>query len=380
MSPSTSVKRVVVAMSGGVDSSVAALLCKESGAETIGVSMQVWDYRNHGGSASRATCCAPSDFCDARAVAHKLGVPFYVFDFEEKFRDVVIQKFVKTYERGQTPNPCVDCNHKVKFRELRDRVANLGFGDVATGHYARIEKSSQGFHLLRGRDPLKDQSYFLYNLLQVELGSTLFPVGDMEKSQVRELAREHGLVTAEKPESQDICFVSGSIEEFLVRLGARKTAGKIVTRSGQVLGDHENICSLTVGQRKGLRIGGVAEPLYVLEVDVERQRVVVGAREDLERESFLVGEVNWVAPTLSNRGLTDSLEVLAQLRYRHPGVRVRLTPRAATQEEGCGEVAVQFLEDWSTVTPGQAAVFYSLDNREVLGGGRIVLRSQQVDQ
>ena len=207
---------IVVAMSGGVDSSVAAyLLAKtrvETGVQLVGVSMQVWDYKKNSAENSRATCCSPADFCDARRVAATLDIPYYVVDFEETFQREVIQRFVESYQRGLTPNPCIDCNSKVKFRELRERAKGFGCSHVATGHYARSTKSVAGFHLLRGRDLEKDQSYFLYTCRQEELEQTLFPVGDYTKPEIREIAREAGLLTADKPESQDICFVAGSVK------------------------------------------------------------------------------------------------------------------------------------------------------------------------
>ncbi|MFO0416139.1 MAG: MnmA/TRMU family protein, partial [Pseudomonadota bacterium] len=192
----TKLPSVVVAMSGGVDSSVAAALLAKQGYPLIGVSMQVWDYKKNSSENSRATCCSPADFCDARMVASKLDIPFYVVDFEETFEREVINRFVETYQRGLTPNPCIDCNSKVKFRELRERASYFGCSHVATGHYARVRESEQGFHLLRGRDRDKDQSYFLYTCRQDELGKTLFPVGDYTKPEIRELARQAGLATA----------------------------------------------------------------------------------------------------------------------------------------------------------------------------------------
>ncbi len=356
---------IAVAMSGGVDSSVAALLLREEGYHPVGISMQVWDYRNHGGSSSRATCCAPNDFMDARRVAAKIGVPYYVFNFEEVFRNEVIDRFVETYERGETPNPCIDCNQRVKFRALRERAGAVGARAVATGHYAQVQRSPEGWHLLRGADPEKDQSYFLYNLTQSDLAETIFPVGAMSKAEVREIARQHGLVTAEKPDSQDICFVSGSVSAFVDRIGrARPQPGAIRSVTGEVLGRHEGVHHFTVGQRRGLQIGGEAEPLYVVTIEPDTRTVIVGPRHALENRSFEVGLATWSTPNPPAVG--ETIPALVQVRHRHRGEKSRVT-RVSNDS-----FQVEFEESWVAVSPGQAAVVYSTDNREVLGGGRIV--------
>jgi len=369
--------RIVVAMSGGVDSSVAALLLKEMGQEVLGVSMQVWDYRNNGGSRSRATCCSPDDFNDARRVAGVLSVPFYVFDFENVFREKVIDRFVASYRSGLTPNPCVDCNNNVKFKELRTRALSFGGSHVATGHYAQIEERADGFHLLRGADSKKDQSYFLYGLTQDELAQTLFPVGHLTKEEVRAHARRSSLITADKAESQDICFVEGSVDSFIAQQGGRSPAGNIVDVTGRLMGAHDGIHSFTVGQRKGLQIGGSEQPLYVVEIIPEENLVVVGHREALERRSFTVQEVSWTAPQVLeklSKGEKCTFSCRAQVRYRHSGLPVTVTINPAEKDK----VTVQFGEEWSALSPGQAAVFYDEANIEVLGGGRIS-RDQRLD-
>lgn len=369
MEKSAAPMSVVVAMSGGVDSSVAAYLLSKQGLPLVGVSMQVWDYKQNSAENSRATCCSPADFCDARRVAAALDIPYYVVDFESTFQREVIQRFVDTYKQGLTPNPCIDCNSKVKFRELRERARSFGCSHIATGHYARIRKSEEGYHLLRGRDLEKDQSYFLYTCLQEELGQTLFPVGEYTKPEIRELAREAGLVTAEKPESQDICFVAGSVQDFVAKIGGRKPRGSFVTKDGAKVGEHDGIHRYTVGQRRGLNLGGNAEPLYVVEIDVAQDRVIVGPKEDLKRESFMVSEMHWVSPRWRREileGTGDAeREVTVQVRSRHRGVRAKV--RVLSQDR----CLVSWNDDWAAVSPGQAAVMYDVHNEELLAGGRI---------
>jgi tRNA-uridine 2-sulfurtransferase len=357
-------------MSGGVDSSVAAMLLAQEGHEVIGVSMQVWDYRKSGGCDSRKTCCSPDDFTDARKVAASFNIPYYVFDFEQTFRREVIDRFVKTYQIGKTPNPCIDCNSKVKFRELRDRAKSMRCDAVATGHYARIKKGEQGYHLLRASYREKDQSYFLYGALQQELAETLFPVGHMTKDQVRELARSAGIGTAEKPESQDICFVSGTVTDFIEKLAGKGKSGQMLLKDGTVIGEHQGLYSYTVGQRRGIGIGGSAEPLYVLELDSARNALILGPKHELERVHFDVEECNWVSPTILPSINTAAFPLvfncIAQVRSRHLG-----SPAQVTVDQA-GRCRVCFTGESATVSPGQAAVFYSEDNEELLGGGRII--------
>ncbi|HMO17481.1 MAG TPA: tRNA 2-thiouridine(34) synthase MnmA [Oligoflexia bacterium] len=369
-------KRVVLAMSGGVDSCAAGILLHDAGYEVIGISMQVWDYRTHGGNSKRATCCSPSDFDDARKIAERRGFPFYVFDFEDSFKENVIDKFVNTYLAGKTPNPCLDCNRKVKFHELRQRARSFSAHKIATGHYARIRNKSDGKKgLFTARDLNKDQSYFLYALREQELLETIFPVGDMLKSEVREILSNDGYSLSSKPESQDICFVSGTVSDFIEKKGVKSRPGLIINKNGEFLGNHEGIFNYTVGQRKGLGISS-HNPLYVISIEPENNRVVVGNREDLERDSFSASEVNWIQgswPIDHNGGFIKPLRVIAKLRYRHEGVICEVMPAENDPDQS---VTVRFVDDWTAVSPGQAVVFYSENQepdgaREVLGGGII---------
>jgi tRNA-specific 2-thiouridylase len=369
----TASKRTVVAMSGGVDSCVAAILLKQAGYDIVGISMQVWDYKRNGGSASRATCCAPSDFDDARSIAESIGFPFYVFDFEETFKREVIDRFVSSYLAGQTPNPCLDCNRRVKFHELRQRAGLLGYPAVATGHYARIRPKVEGnLGLYTARDVTKDQSYFLYELTQQDLRTTLFPVGDILKSEAREILLRNGYSIASKPESQDICFVGDTAGKFVERQsGVKPPAGKILLTDGTIVGEHEGIHQFTVGQRRGLRVSS-EHPLYVVSIDEGLNAVTLGQRHELERKGFYVHAASWVGGMPTKWPLT----VKAKLRYRHEGVLCKVSPDSIKDTS----LFVEFIDEWSPVSPGQAAVFYSPETEidgavEVYGGGRIEKRS-----
>jgi tRNA-uridine 2-sulfurtransferase len=346
--------RVVVAMSGGVDSSAAAVLMQEAGHEVLGITLRVWSY---GDAARCGSCCSPEDIDDARSVADALGVPFYVADAEELFRERVVQPFVDGYLQGRTPIPCVACNEDVKFGFLLQRARALG-AKLATGHYARIAEDGGRLRLLRAKDLAKDQSYFLFTLGQDALRDVVFPVGGLSKAEVRAVAERRGLPTSHKPESMEICFVpDGNYAGFVERVAGPQPHGDVVNAAGETLGQHAGIHRFTVGQRRGLGLAA-ASPLYVERIDAARKQVVVGPSSALERERFTVLRPAWVdgcpAPDET---------VLVRIRHRHAGAPARVAPLLG------GRLSVELLEPVRAVTPGQAAVFYR--GAEVLGGGWI---------
>ena len=352
--------RVLVAMSGGVDSSVAAALLVEQGFEVVGVTMKTFCYS---GTADHGkTCCGLDGIMDAQRVADRLGIAHFVFDVEEEFTRDVIDDFVSEYAQGRTPNPCVRCNSNTKFRDLMVRGEQLGCVAIASGHYVRSVHTPDRSELHRGEDRNKDQAYFLWALPPELLPKLLFPLGALTKPEVRARARELGLITADKPESQEICFVpTGDYRDLLQkRLTPRHPAlipGPIVTLEGQIVGQHDGYAGFTVGQRKGLG-GGFAEPLFVLEVRPETREVVVGPREQLEVPGLIVADLNWLgdAPEVGDN-------VSVQIRHRAPDVTARV---AATVDGG---LELVFDEPQRAVTPGQSAVIFS--GSRVLGGGRI---------
>ena len=350
--------RVVVAMSGGVDSSVAAALLRQQGHDVIGLSMQLYDQS---GTQSFGSCCTLDDLHDARRVASSLGVPHYILNLERRFQDTVVSNFVREYSSGRTPLPCAHCNSDLKFSTLLERARGLGAAHVATGHYARIEQAPSGRWLLkRSADGEKDQSYFLFSLTQDQLAGALFPVGGLSKSAVRAEARALGLVVADKPDSQEICFVpDGDYATFVAQHApSPQHPGAIVDQSGHQLRAHDGIHRFTIGQRKGLGVA-TGVPLYVLKIDAETRDVTVGPRDQLERTVFTASQVNW----LGVGAPAAWLPCTAQIRHRHraAGGRVRAIEN--------GRAEFEFDEPQPAITPGQAAVFY--DGDLVVGGGWI---------
>ena len=364
--------KTAVAMSGGVDSSTAAALIRENGSDAFGITMRLFPAPGETGhgkglplpvaGARRGRCCGGDDTEVARRAAHALDLPFYVLDFEAEFRSLVVDPFTASYHQGRTPIPCSECNTLLKFDHLLRRVRGMGAEQLATGHYARIGRDpvSGRCTLSRGVDVDKDQSYFLHGLTQETLEHVLFPVGALSKQEVRERARNHGLPNADKPESQDICFIpDGDYRSFVQRQDPRPdTAGEIVDTEGRTLGRHEGISRFTVGQRRGLGLAG-GEPYYVLALDAARRRVVVGPRERALSSSLHTGRVNWVSCPVPGR----PLECEVQVRHRHQPAEATVTPQHD------GTAAVAFARPVLAPAPGQTAVFYHGDL--LLGGGPI---------
>jgi tRNA-uridine 2-sulfurtransferase len=347
--------KIVVAMSGGVDSSVAAALLVEQGHEVIGLAMKTHDEAPR----QNRACCTPDDMRDARRVADTLAIPFYVLNYAQLFSELVVRPFVDAYRAGRTPNPCVECNDKVKFVPMLERARLLGADKLATGHYARLEKNpTWGYTLHRGRDTQKDQSYFLYRLKQNQLSDLLFPLGEMTKSNVREHARRFGLPVAQKAESQEICFVGEEgYADVVEKLGGSMQPGDIKNEQGEVMGQHRGIHRYTIGQRRGLGVSS-PEPLYVTGVDPENHIVYVGSRTDLMSQQVRVDNIHW---SQSKAWLGERVGV--QQRYRE-------SPKEGVLEAlDEGGVRVRFEEGVSRGAPGQAAVFYSGDR--VVGGGTL---------
>jgi tRNA-uridine 2-sulfurtransferase len=381
---------IAVAMSGGVDSSMAAALLTEDNSfaasngspPVLGMTMQLWNQRRlparlgaeEGETPARASgrCCSLDDVYDARRVANFLGLPYYVVNFEDRFERDIVRPFVESYLAGETPIPCSRCNTEIKFAQFIETALKIGADAVATGHYARIRRddASGRYRLLAGRDPSKDQSYFLFGLTQEQLARTVFPLGEFTKEEVRNMARKRNLPVAEKPDSQEICFVpTGNyrhfIDAYLAEQGKQvdSEGGEIVSTDGRVLGRHEGLENYTVGQRKGMGFA-TGTPLYVIALDPARCRVVVGSNQELLKSRLRVRDVNWIRPVSEG----NSFSAKVKIRNKH-------LPAAARVEAGANaEARVEFASPQRAITPGQAAVFY--DGDEVVGGGWI---SQDLD-
>jgi tRNA-uridine 2-sulfurtransferase len=353
--------RIVIAMSGGVDSSVAAALLAREGHEVIGLSMQLYDASGSaGGDRAFGTCCTIDDLHDARRVAARIGIPHYIVNFEREFADTVISNFVSEYSSGRTPIPCVHCNGDLKFATLVARAEGLGAEFVATGHYARVDLDPvTGRYLLeRGLDRAKDQSYFLFTLTQDQLSHAMFPVGHLDKATVREQARELGLSVADKRDSHEICFVASGEHASFIDTHAPALSGAIRDVQGSVVGRHAGVHRFTIGQRKGLGLSSPI-PLYVVGIDATEKTVTVGPKEALERDGLTASGVNWIAGVAPPAGT----RVTAQIRYRHREAAASIEPLDGNR------VRVAFDQPQSAVAPGQAVVMY--DGDSVVGGGWI---------
>ena len=347
--------RVVAAMSGGVDSSVAAALAKREGLDVVGVTLQLYDS---GAAAKRkGACCAGQDIHDARAVAERLGIAHYVLDYEQRFKEKVIADFAASYARGETPIPCVRCNEKIKFADLLDTARELGAGALITGHYVRRVDGANGPELHAAAQAARDQSYFLFATTRAQLAYLRFPLGGLPKPQVRALAAELGLAVADKPDSQDICFVPDGNYAAIVEKLKPGADGDIVDLSGAVVGRHDGVIHFTVGQRKGLGLSGNAEPLFVVALDAANKRVVVGPRSALATRTIAVRDVNWLAPH------DAAFDCAVKVRSTRAPVPARVTPLNG------GGASVELLQPEESVAPGQACVFY--DGSRVIGGGWI---------
>lgn len=353
--------KALIAMSGGVDSSVSALLMKEKGYECIGCMMKLYDNEDAGLCRTR-TCCSLDDVQDARSVADRLGIPFYVLNFKDDFREKIISKFIKSYENGVTPNPCIDCNRYMKFDKLYDRAMEYGCEKIVTGHYARIERVKEGYLLKKAIDDTKDQSYVLYSMTQEQLKHTEFPIGELKKIQVRKIAKENSFINEDKPDSQDICFVpDGDYVGAIKRLSGKEyESGLIRDMEGNIRGHHDGIIRYTIGQRKGLRISS-DRPLYVCNIDADNNEVIVGSNENLYSKEVHVKNVNWISPWL----ISDGMKVKTKIRYRQKEQSAILNLSIESDDEA----TIVFDEPQRAVTKGQAAVIYLGDI--VLGGGII---------
>ena len=361
--------RVVVAMSGGVDSSVVAAMLAEEGYDVVGVTLQLYD---HGAAlAKKGACCAGRDIHDARRVAETMGFPHYVPDYENRFRESVIDEFADSYLAGATPVPCIRCNERVKFRDLLETARDLEADCMATGHYIRRFDGGAGPELHRAADPARDQSYFLFSTTPEQLSYLRFPLGHLKsKAETRALAARYGLPVADKPDSQDICFVpNGNYASVIEKLrpGAADP-GDIVHLDGRVLGRHEGVIRYTVGQRRGLGIGGTVDPLFVIRLDPDTRQVIVGPREALASRHVPLAEVNWLGDTPFEAAPPEGWEVAVRVRSTRPPKPARVRP------EPGGRATVELLDAEEGVAPGQACVFYAPEGSRVLGGGWIQRR------
>ena len=350
-------RKALIAMSGGVDSSVAAVLMKEAGYDCIGVTMKLYD-QDEAGPVSDKTCCSLEDVEDARSVAVKLGIPYYVFNFKDHFRRKVVDPFVQSYLAGRTPNPCILCNRYLKFEALYQRARMLDCQVIVTGHYARICEEGGRYHLLKGTDPGKDQSYVLYNLTRDQLAHTRFPLGDYSKEEIRRIAAEHGFHNADKQESQDICFIpDGDYKSFIEKtIGEKCGPGDFVDQEGRVIGTHEGYYGYTIGQRRGLGISA-AKRLYVTDILPGENRVIVGSNEDLFQKELIAEDFNWLEDPVPGEKLK------ARIRYH----QTEKEAEAFIMEDN--RVRICFTEPQRAVTRGQAVVLYRGDM--VAGGGTI---------
>lgn len=355
-------RRAIIAMSGGVDSSVAAYLMRERGFDCMGVTMKLFRNEDVEEKPREKTCCSLEDVEDARAVAWSLGIPYHVFNFSDRFREDVMDRFVSAYEQGCTPNPCIDCNRHLKFAKLYDRARDLGYWYVVTGHYARVEQGENGRWLLKkGPDPHKDQSYVLYALTQEQLAHTIFPLGTYHKDEIRRIAADQGFVNAGKRDSQDICFVpDGDYAGFIERqTGKHYPEGDFVDPQGHVLGRHRGIIHYTVGQRRGLGVSG-GRPLYVKEIRPDTNTIVLGEDRDLYQHTAIAEDFNWI----SMEAPTGPIQVKARARYHQP------EQPATAYVLPDGRVRVDFEAPQRALTRGQAIVLYQ--GEDVVGGGTIV--------